>query len=210
MPPQVVMVRNAGKVAAALQNEKCQRILEHLGKTKDATESELADALKMPLSTVHYNMKVLADAQLVLDDVYSYSSRGKQVTHYRVNKNPIVIVQEEAQLEGLKALVPAAVIAAGIGFIYHATTQTRVVQNAALQAPTADAAGIMATGMVEETSLRAMDFAPEAAKMSAPAIDATQTAAQSGFLPAFIMGVIAVLLLGFIATLTIRWWNRRE
>jgi len=204
MPPQVVTVKNAGKVAAALHNEKCQRILEHLGKAKDATETEIAEALKIPLSTVHYNMKVLADAHLVLDDVYSYSTRGKQVTHYRINRNPIVIIQEEAQLEGLKALVPAVVLAAGVGITYHALTQTRAFENAAMQAPTADAAGIMAfeTG---DVALRAMDAAPEMAAMSAPIMEPV---AQS-FLPAFIMGVIAVLLLGFIVTLTMRWWNNR-
>lgn len=207
MPPQVVTVRNAGKVAAALQNEKCQRILEHLGKAKDATESEIAQALTIPLSTVHYNMKVLADAHLVLDDVYSYSTRGKQVTHYRMNKNPIVIIQEEAQLEGLKALVPAAVLAAGVGITYHTLTQTNFVDTIAMQAPTADATGIMATGMVEETTLLAMDAAPVAAKMAAPAIEPV---AQTAFLPAFIMGVVTVLLLGFLATLALRWWNRRQ
>lgn len=204
MPPQVVTVRNAGKVAAALQNEKCQRILEHLSKAKDATETEIAQALSFPLSTVHYNMKVLSEANLVLDDVYSYSSRGKQVTHYRINKNPIIIVQEEAQLEGLKALVPAAVIAAGVGIIYQFMAQSRLAENIALSAPTADV-----SGMVEETTLRAMDAAPTTMKAAAPTIEAvSQTTAP--FLPAFIMGVITVLLLGFIVMLTMRWWSRRE
>jgi DNA-binding transcriptional ArsR family regulator len=216
MPPQVVTVRNAGKVAAALQNEKCRRILDHLGTTKDATETELAEALKIPLSTVHYTMKVLAEANLVHNDVYSYSSRGKQVTHYRLNRNPIVIVQEEAQLEGLKALVPAALVAAGVGIAYHLATRAPVMDAAIASAPAADVA-IMATGIADEAALRTMEAAPEllakgadVAAFSAPAMDTTVHAtAQAGFLPAFIMGVLAVLVLGFLATLVIRWWDRR-
>ncbi len=207
MPPQVIMVKNAGKVAAALQNEKCQRILEHLSKAKDATETEIAQALTLPLSTVHYNMKVLAEANLVLDDVYSYSTRGKQVTHYRMNKNPIVIIQEEAQLEGLKALVPAAVIAAGVGITYHLASQTRILENAAMQAPTADVSGIMADGAANEIAARSMEVAPTAMKAAAPI---AEQAVQSAFLPAFITGVVAVLLLGFIITLALRWWNNRQ
>jgi hypothetical protein len=78
-----------------------------------------------------------------------------------------------------------------------------------MQAPTADAVDIMATGMVEETSLRAMDAAPEAAKMAAPAMEPI-TQAATPFLPAFIMGVLTVLLLGFLATLALRWWNNRQ
>lgn len=207
MPPQVIMVKNAGKVAAALQNEKCQRILEHLSKAKDATETEIAQALTLPLSTVHYNMKVLAEANLVLDDVYSYSTRGKQVTHYRMNKNPIVIIQEEAQLEGLKALVPAAVIAAGVGITYHLASQTRILENAAMQAPTADVSGIMADSAATEIAAQSMEVAPTAMKAAAPI---AEQAVQSAFLPAFITGVVAVLLLGFIITLALRWWNNRQ
>ena len=206
MPPQVITVKNAGKVAAALQNEKCQRILEHLSKAKNATETEIAQALTLPLSTVHYNMKVLAEANLVFDDVYSYSTRGKQVTHYRINKNPIVIIQEEAQLEGLKALVPAAVIAAGVGITYHLASRTSAA-TMAFSAPTADISSIIADSAATEIAARSMEVAPTAMKAAAPI---AEQAVQSAFLPAFITGVVAVLLLGFIVTLALRWWNNRQ
>ncbi len=107
MPPTVVTVRNAGKVATALSNEKCQKILSYLMKHEDATETGLAKALAMPLSTVHYNMKILVESKLAIPDTYSYSSRGKEVLHYRVNKNPIVKLASQSNTNCWQ-LVPSA------------------------------------------------------------------------------------------------------
>ena len=52
-----------------------------------------------------------------------------------------------------------------------------------------------------------MEVAPTAMKAAAPI---AEQAVQSAFLPAFITGVVAVLLLGFIVTLALRWWNNRQ
>lgn len=197
MPPQVITVRNASKVASALANEKCQKILEYLGKHEDATETQLSKTLGIPLSTVHYNMKVLADAHLVLGDQYTYSSRGKEVTHYRVNKNPIVIIQEEQQLDLLKAIAPAALLAAGIGVAW---SLLHGAQNALTAAP--QAAGFLAEAgseAAQDGAVIAMKAAPAAAPSASPDL-----------LPWFLAGVTITLALSFAVLAVYRWWNTRQ
>jgi DNA-binding transcriptional ArsR family regulator len=194
MPPQVVSVRNASKVAAALANEKCQRILDYLGKHKDATETQISKDLDIALSTVHYNMKVLSEAHLVMDDVYTYSAKGKEVTHYRLNKNPIVIVQEEESryTDLLKAIIPAAVIAAGVAIIWKI----------AHTAPQTDMFYAESTRMVA-------DDAAAGSTMMAKGAEVTQNAPPD-MLPYFIAGALVTLVLSFALLAIYQWWNNRE
>jgi DNA-binding transcriptional ArsR family regulator len=202
MPPQVVTVKNASKVASALSNDKCKRILDHLYRHKDATETELAKALSIPLSTVHYNMKVLVDAQLVNAGTYSYSSRGKEVTHYKANKNPIVIIQEESQLSMLRAVVPATLLAAGAAAIYQLTQRAPVAQNDAFYAMSAPA---------DETRMM-IEAAPESAMMAkaVPSPELISGATASELASAFVLGVVSVLVLSYLVILAMRWWDRRN
>jgi DNA-binding transcriptional ArsR family regulator len=203
MPPQVVTVRNAGKVAAALANEKCQRILDYLGRHEDATETQLSKALDIPLSTVHYNMKILSDAQLVLNNEYTYSPKGKEVTHYKVNKNPIVIVQEESSsLELLKAITPAAIIAGGIGIAYslyqkmHFAAQTAAPEFSTMMAE--DASAKMAGEAGATAAMRTIEAAPAMVVQSPP-----------DMMPWFVAGVVTTLLLSFITLAGYNWWRKR-
>lgn len=196
MPPQVVHVKNASKVASALSNEKCQRILDYLGKREDATESKMAKDLGIALSTIHYNMKVLVDAQLVLDDEYTYSPKGKEVTHYRVNKNPIVIVQEESQLDLLKAITPAAIIAAGIGF--GITLWQKHLTNVALIAAPSPQMAMMKTAAAENVGTQLM-----AANQAIIPVQTTE------FYSWFVAGIISTLVLSFLVLTFYHWWARR-
>ena len=192
MPPQVIHVKNASKVANALANEKCQKILEYLGKHADATETKLSKELKIPLSTVHYNMKVLTEAKLVIGNEYTYSPKGKEVTHYRMNKNPIVIVQEDGQLDLLKAVVPAAIIAAAVGIAWSFLERST-------------------EGSLQQTALDT--GAPAAAKMmAATAPQAAQMAAWTpeDMLPYFFGGIIIMLFVTFLLAMVLRWWNQRQ
>lgn len=188
MQEQIVTVKDAGKVATALANEKCQRILQHLRTHEDATETELAKALKIPLSTVHYNVKVLKDAGLVRADTWSYSVKGKTVTHYRVPKEEVTIVQERSILDNLKAITPAAVIAAGIGIAYFLLTQSQLT-------PTSEAKTMLAA-------------APEMQALAAPVAQASQ--ATPSMMPAFLAGVVMTAVLTLIAFFVLRVWEKRK
>ena len=199
MPPQVVHVKNAGKVAGALANPKCQKILDYLGKHQDATETKLSKELSIPLSTVHYNMKILVDAKLVLGDEYTYSPKGKEVTHYLMNKNPIVIIQEEAQLQVLKAIVPAAVLAAGLGIAYT------LIKKPFTQAPQA------AQMMIQSAPAADTAFETGGAMMKGaaqPLAESTNIIPQD-MLPWFLAGIVTMLFISFLLAIVYRWREQR-
>jgi len=111
---------SAKKLANVLTNKSASKILTYLADHKGATESQIAKALKIPLSTVNYNMKAMVEAKLVVDDEYHYSSRGKEVNHYRLARKYIIIAPEDEKegfLERIKKYVPIALIAAGAGVV---------------------------------------------------------------------------------------------
>lgn len=110
----------AKKLAQVVSNESCRKILDYLT-DKEATETELAEKLQLPLSTVHYNLKQLVDAGLVSADEFHYSKKGKEVIHYKLANKYIIIAPKSTFgiKEKLKSILPAALIVAGVGFIWQ-------------------------------------------------------------------------------------------
>lgn len=108
----------AKKLAQVISNDTSRKILDYLAK-KEATESELAKELSVPISTVHYNMKHLLKANLVQVDEFHYSSKGKEVNHYKLSNKIIIMAPQESALENLreqlKSFLPALLIVAAIG-----------------------------------------------------------------------------------------------
>jgi len=125
----------AKKLAEVISNNTCRKILDFMSEKKDVTESELSKELSIPISTVHYNMQALLEARLVKSDEYHYSEKGKEVCHYRLANQYVIIAPEgEKELirEKLKSIIPTALImgaAAAIIKIFSGSFGS--VQNAA-------------------------------------------------------------------------------
>ncbi|MBU2561035.1 MAG: helix-turn-helix domain-containing protein [Nanoarchaeota archaeon] len=103
----------AKKLAEVISNNTCRKILDFMAEKKDVTESEIAKELNIPISTVHYNMKALMEARLVKSDEYHYSAKGKEVSHYRLANQYVIIAPEgekHAIREKLKSIIPTALI----------------------------------------------------------------------------------------------------
>ncbi|MBR9692492.1 helix-turn-helix transcriptional regulator [Candidatus Woesearchaeota archaeon] len=103
----------AKKLAQVLSNETCTKLLNYLAKQGEATESEIAKKLKLPLSTVHYNLKQLVEAKLVLADEYHYSEKGREVNHYKLANKYIIIAPHEDTsgfMDKLKTFLPVTLI----------------------------------------------------------------------------------------------------
>ena len=79
------------KIAQAVNNETCRKILDYLSKTDNATETKIANDLNIPLPTVHYNLSQLVDVKLVDIDEFHYSEKGKEVNHYSLANKYIII-----------------------------------------------------------------------------------------------------------------------
>ena len=52
------------KISNVISNDSCRKILDYLS-NKEATESEIAEKLNIPISTVHYNLQQLMETGLI-------------------------------------------------------------------------------------------------------------------------------------------------
>lgn len=103
----------AKKLAQVISNESCRKILDYLAE-KEATETELAQKLNLPISTVHYNLKHLMEGGLVTVDEFHYSEKGKEVNHYKLANKYIIIAPKTTYgiKEKLKTILPVALLVA--------------------------------------------------------------------------------------------------
>ena len=106
------------KISNVISNDSCRKILDYLA-NKEATESELASKLDIPISTVHYNLQQLMETGLIDANEYHYSEKGKEVNHYRLANKYIIIAPKNASSikEKLKSILPAVLIVSGAALI---------------------------------------------------------------------------------------------
>ncbi len=107
------------KLAQVMTNDSSRKILDYLGRKEDATESEIAKELDLPVSTVNYNMKQLVDAGFLTADEYHYSEKGKEVTHYKLANKLIVIAPKTTFgfKQKLRSILPVGLVGAGIAIL---------------------------------------------------------------------------------------------
>ena len=116
----------AKKLAQVISNETCRKILDYLAE-KEATETELAKKLTIPISTAHYNLKCLMDGGLVIADEFHYSEKGKEVLHYKLANKYIIIAPKTVYgiKEKLKSVLPVTLlVAATAGIIQFVQNKT--------------------------------------------------------------------------------------
>jgi len=112
------------KVSNVISNDSCRKILDYLS-DKESTETELAEKLGIPISTVHYNLQQLMETGLISAEEFHYSQKGKEVMHYKLANKYIVIAPKNTSgiREKLKSILPAVLIAAGAAGIIHFFTE---------------------------------------------------------------------------------------
>lgn len=105
-------------VAEILANKTCKKIIDYLAETKEASEKDVSDALKMPINTVEYNLKKLLKSGLVEKTKnFFWSKKGKKIPMYKLAKKHIVISPSNSKkpdMSLLKTLIPVIVISAVI------------------------------------------------------------------------------------------------
>ena len=157
------------KIANVVSNESCKKILDYLAK-REATESELAEKLQIPISTVHYNLQQLVETGLITTEEFHYSRKGREVLHYKL-ANKFIIISPKSTYglkEKLKSVLPVALIAAGAAaliqifskYFYRETTLAgdnfMVAKSAAVE-----------RAVVEEAAVEMAEAAPQAAPIAA-------------------------------------------
>ena len=102
-------------LAQVITNDSCRKILDFLAENP-ATESELSLKLAIPISTVHYNIHALVKVGLVEADEFHYSSKGREVLHYKLANKYIIIAPKSTYgiKEKLRSILPAAGVIGGV------------------------------------------------------------------------------------------------
>lgn len=106
------------KLAETITSETSRKILNYLAE-KDDTEQNVAQALQIPISTVHYHLQKLQEAGLVIVEEFHYSQKGREVNHYKLANKYIIIAPRKVigLKEKLKGILPVALIVLGISGI---------------------------------------------------------------------------------------------
>ena len=120
------------KLSLSISNDTCRTILNHLSEKEDATESDISKSLNIPISTVHYNLKLLVESGLVEINEFHYSTRGREVDHYSLANKMIVIAPRNGEnfMSKLKGLIPAIAGIAVVGFVLNILSKQNVIEAA--------------------------------------------------------------------------------
>ena len=120
------------KLAQAISNETARKILNHLSKN-DSSETDVAKALNLPLSTVHYNMQNLKQSNLVKVKGFYWSEKGKKIEVYTVSKKLIVISPFGSNFgNALKNILPVGLAGIVISGLLYLFSEKPVVYEKAL------------------------------------------------------------------------------
>ena len=109
------------ELAQVISNETARKILDYLGKKNEASESQIAEALDSPISTIHYNIQLLLKAKLIESKEFEWSEKGKKILYYQLSKKLIVIAPKtsESLYNQLKNLIPVTLITAFVGGLVY-------------------------------------------------------------------------------------------
>src|SRR3989344_8185966 len=82
----------AKKIAEILSNKTAKKILDFLADKNEASETDIAQELGIPLNTAEYNIKKLLEADLIgKAKNFFWSVRGKKIDMYKLARKHIVI-----------------------------------------------------------------------------------------------------------------------
>ena len=151
------------KLAETITSETSRKILNHLAETEDS-EANIAKLLNLPISTVHYHLQKLQEANLVVAEEFHYSQKGREVLHSKLADKYIIITPKVVSglKEKLKGILPATIATLGISAVIkfiQSTSQT-VVRMEAVESLASDAV----PEIVYEASLKMAQEAPVAAQ----------------------------------------------
>ena len=137
------------KLAETITSDTSRKILNHLAEKEDS-EANISKLLSLPISTVHYHLQKLQEAGLVIVEEFHYSSKGREIKHYRLANRYIIIAPQNVSglKEKLRGILPAGIIVAGISIVL------KVMQNYWNQ-PVVVSKALMASAPMAEASMPA-------------------------------------------------------
>ncbi|MEA3430766.1 MAG: helix-turn-helix domain-containing protein [Nanoarchaeota archaeon] len=108
----------AKEVAQIITNKTCRKMLDFLAANEEVTETQISKVLKLPISTVHYNLGALKKAKLVESEEFHYSAKGKEVAHYKLANKYIIIAPKSTHgiKSKLRSILPVGILTVAAAF----------------------------------------------------------------------------------------------
>ena len=91
------------KITQVLSNETSLKILELLGK-ESMSATKIAEELKLPLTTVKYNLDSLVESGLIKVKQIKWSQKGRQIKIYESVEKLIVLVPSKSPIDRLSII----------------------------------------------------------------------------------------------------------
>ena len=111
-------------ISNIVNNSSARKILQYLTKNDEATASQISKDLKLGLTTIQYNLEQLLKTGLIEWEHYHYSAKGKEVKHYKLANQYIIIApkKDSSFLDKLKGIIPSFLLSfIGAGIIFYLT-----------------------------------------------------------------------------------------
>ena len=107
------------KLAETITSDTSRKILNYLAEKEHDTETNIAQELKIPISTVHYHLQKLTEASLIIAEEFHYSKKGREINHYKLANKYIIIAPRKVSglRQALKNVLPVGIIALGISAV---------------------------------------------------------------------------------------------
>ena len=88
----------AKKLAEVISNDTARKILDYLSDKEEATTSEISTSLKIPISTVNYNIKNLMENKLIESKEFKWSQKGREMDIYKLANKYIIISPKKSAI----------------------------------------------------------------------------------------------------------------
>ena len=98
-------------IAEVLGNKTCKKILDFLAETKESSEKDISEGLKIPMNTAEYNLNKLIKSGLVeKTQNFFWSRKGKKIKIYKLARKHIIISpNKKFNINNLKAILPVLI-----------------------------------------------------------------------------------------------------
>ena len=111
----IIELKEASSLAKIISSKTAQEMIKYIGENEKCTATQIKKDLGIPASTVHYNLKALTDSEIIDDSEFTYSSKGKQVSHYTLTNKILIIVPPKQNITAqLKAFIPGLLTVGGV------------------------------------------------------------------------------------------------
>ena len=98
-------------LADVLGNKTSKKIIDYLAEHSEASEKDIVDALRIPASTVEYNIgKLLKSGFVEKKKNFFWSKKGKKIVMYELSNKSILISPNRGTSEKLKSLLPGFIL----------------------------------------------------------------------------------------------------